>query len=122
MIYCCLDDTVCIQEPHDKRRQRLQSLLHRTPGRVDIGSREVIDQHGISKENILYLNCYSYFEQVLFANSIPEVDIGLDCKQQLQPAELFKYLFSVELISTGFDKQADTIYFVLRFLQLLKIL
>ena len=44
---------------------------------------DVIDRHGISKENILYLNCYSYFEQVLFASSIPEFDVGLDYKQQL---------------------------------------
>jgi DNA ligase 4 len=45
----------------------------------------------------------------------------LDYKQQLQPAELFKYLFSVELIGAGFDKPADTSYFALQFLQLLKI-
>jgi DNA ligase 4 len=38
-----LDDTVCIREPYNKRRQRLQSLVYHTPGRVDIGSREIID-------------------------------------------------------------------------------
>jgi DNA ligase-4 len=81
----------------------------------------MIDRYSISKKNILYLNCYSYFEQVLFANSIPEFDIGLDYRQQLQPAELFKYLFSAELIGTGFDKPANTRYFALRFPRLLKI-
>jgi DNA ligase 4 len=34
---------------------------------------DVIDRHGISKENILYLNRHGHSEQVLFANSIPEI-------------------------------------------------
>jgi DNA ligase 4 len=38
-----LDDVVCIRETHDKRRQLLQSLVLCTPGRADIGSREIID-------------------------------------------------------------------------------
>ena len=67
-----------------------------------------IGRHGISKENILYLNRHGYFERVPFASSIPEFDVGLDHKQQLQPAELFKHLFSVELMGAGFDKPADT--------------
>jgi DNA ligase 4 len=45
----------------------------------------------------------------------------LDHIQQLQPAELFKYLFSVELIDAGFDKPANTSYFALQFPQVLKI-
>jgi DNA ligase 4 len=81
----------------------------------------VIDQHSILKENILYLNCYSYFEQVLFASSIPKFDVGLDHKQQLHLAELFKHPFLVELMGAGFNKPADTSYFALRFPQLLKI-
>jgi DNA ligase 4 len=82
---------------------------------------DVIDRHGISKENILYLNRHSYFERVPFASSIPEFDVGLDHKRQLQPAELFKHPFSVELMGAGFDKPADTSYFALRFPRLLKI-
>jgi DNA ligase 4 len=81
----------------------------------------VINQHSILKENILYLNCHGYFEQVLFANSIPEFDVGLDYKRRLQPAELFKHPFSVELMGASFDKPADTSYFALRFPRLLKI-
>jgi DNA ligase-4 len=81
----------------------------------------VINQHSILKKNILYLNCYGYFEQVLFANFIPEFDIRLDHRQQLQLAKLFKHPFSVELIGAGFDKLANTRYFALRFPRLLKI-
>jgi len=63
-------------------------------------------RHGISKENTLYLNRHGYFERVPFASSIPEFDVGLDHKRQLQPAELFKHPFSVELMGAGFDKSA----------------
>jgi DNA ligase 4 len=38
-----LDDIVSIREPHDKRRQLLQSLVHCIPGQADIGTREIID-------------------------------------------------------------------------------
>jgi hypothetical protein len=38
-----LDDIVCIRESHDRRRHLLESLIHRIPGRADIGSREIID-------------------------------------------------------------------------------
>jgi hypothetical protein len=38
-----LDDTVCIREPHDRRRRLLESLIHCISGRADIGSREIID-------------------------------------------------------------------------------
>jgi DNA ligase 4 len=31
------------QEPHDRRRQRLRSIIRRTPGRLDIGTRTKID-------------------------------------------------------------------------------
>jgi DNA ligase 4 len=64
----------------------------------------MIDWHGISKENIIYLNRHGYFEQVPFANSIPEFDMEFDSRRQLQPAELFKHTFSVELMGAGFDK------------------
>ena len=38
-----LDDTVCIRESHDKRRELLEYLVYCIPGRADIGTREVID-------------------------------------------------------------------------------
>jgi DNA ligase 4 len=65
---------------------------------------DMIDRHGILKENILYLNRHGYFEQVPFANSTSEFDLGLDYKRELQPADLFKHPFSVELMGAGFDK------------------
>ena len=37
-----LDDTVCIGESHDRRRGRLESLVHCILGHADIGTREVI--------------------------------------------------------------------------------
>jgi DNA ligase 4 len=58
---------------------------------------------------------------VPFANSIVEFNIVFNYRRQLQPAELFKYPFSVELIDTGFDKLANTRYFALRFPRVLKI-
>ena len=56
-----------------------------------------------------------------FANSIPEFDVGFDHRRQLQPAELFKRPFSVELMGAGFDKPSNTRYFALRFPRMLKI-
>ena len=38
-----LNDIVCIREPHDKRRQLLQSLIYCISGQADIGIREIID-------------------------------------------------------------------------------
>jgi hypothetical protein len=75
----------------------------------------MIDRHGISKENILYLSSHGYFERVPFAKSIAEFDVGFDHGQQFQPAELFKRPFTVELMGAGFDKPANTRYFALRF-------
>jgi DNA ligase 4 len=70
---------------------------------------------------MVYLNRYGYFEQVPFADSIPEFDVGFDHRRQLQPVELFKRPFSVELIGAGFDKLSNTRYFALRFPRMLKI-
>src|SRR5204862_8073276 len=41
--------------------------------------------------------------------------------RRLQPAELFKHPFSVELMGAGFDKPSNSRYFVLRFPRMLKI-
>jgi DNA ligase-4 len=81
----------------------------------------VVDRHGISNENILFLNRHSYFQRVSFDKSITEFDVGFEYGRQLQPAELFKRPFSVESIGAGFDKPANVRYFVLRFPRVLKI-
>ncbi len=38
-----LDDKICLREPHSKRRQRLESLIHTLPGHAEIGTRENIN-------------------------------------------------------------------------------
>lgn len=81
----------------------------------------MLDQYGISKDNILYLNRNSYFERVPFATSVPEFDIRFHHGRHLQPAELFKRPFVVELIGASFDKPANARYFALRFPRVLKI-
>jgi hypothetical protein len=58
---------------------------------------------------------------VPFANSIVEFDVAFNHGRQLQPAELFKRPFSVELMGAEFDKPANTRYFTLRFPRMLKI-
>jgi DNA ligase-4 len=63
------------------------------------------DRHGISKENMLDLNRYGYFERVPFAKFNPEFDVGFDHARQLQLAELFKRLFTVELMVLGSTNQ-----------------
>jgi DNA ligase-4 len=80
-----------------------------------------IGRHGISKDDILHLNRHGYFERVSFAISITEFDVKFDQGQQLQPAELFKHPFAVELVGAGFDKPANARYFALRFPRVLKI-
>ena len=47
--------------------------------------------------------------------------VELDHGRQLQPVELFKRPFSVELMGAGFDKPANARYFALRFPRVLKI-
>jgi hypothetical protein len=71
---------------------------------------DVVNRHGISKENMLCLNRHGYFERVLFDKSIVEFDIGFEYVQQLQPAELFTRPFSVELMDAGFDKRLENIF------------
>jgi DNA ligase-4 len=46
--------------------------------------------------------------------------VELDHGRQLQPVELFKRPFSVELMGAGFDKPANARYFALRFPRVLK--
>jgi DNA ligase-4 len=82
---------------------------------------DTIDRYNISKEDILYLNRYNYFEQMLFIKSISEFDIGFEYERQFQPIELFKRLFSIKLIGAGFDKSINIKYFALRFPRILKI-
>jgi DNA ligase 4 len=67
------------------------------------------------------LNRRGYFEQVPFALSLTEYDVKFNQGQQLQPAELFKHPFVVELVGASFDKLANTRYFALRFPWVVKI-
>jgi DNA ligase 4 len=82
---------------------------------------DIVGRHGISKENILHLNRHGYCERVQFAKSIPEFEVGFDHGRQLQPSELFKRPFTVELMGAGFDKPANARYFALRFPRVLKV-
>jgi DNA ligase 4 len=228
-----LDDIICICETHDKRRQRLQSLVHCIPGRADIGNWEVVDfsslaapgrlrqafsqaitqwwegfvlkgcrnpyisfhsqnryiklkkdyivglgntadfavvggfrdakdeqelgigklwwtlfynscldnkeavrrfgakpkfclidsvdRHGISKQNILFLNRRGYFKRVPFTTSRPELDVSFGQLQLSRPSEIFKSPFIVEVTGAGFDKLPNTSYFTLRFPRIQKI-
>ncbi len=56
-----------------------------------------------------------------FDKLIIEFDVGFEYGRQLQPAELFKRPFLVELMEASFDKPANARYFVLRFPRVLKI-
>ncbi|KAH7115532.1 hypothetical protein EDB81DRAFT_819664, partial [Dactylonectria macrodidyma] len=82
---------------------------------------DTIDRHGISKENIAYLNRHGYFTRAPFAKSIPEFDVLLEPTRRLQPVELFKHPFIVEVVGAGFDKPANVSYFALRFPRVLKV-
>jgi DNA ligase-4 len=92
-----------------------KEAVHRLDAKPRFRIIDTIDRRGISKEDMLYLNRHGYFEEVPFAKSIPEFDVGFEHGRQLQPAELFKRPFSVELMGASFDKPANTRYFTLRF-------
>ncbi|KFA48997.1 hypothetical protein S40293_09786 [Stachybotrys chartarum IBT 40293] len=82
---------------------------------------DTIDRHGISKENITYLNRHGYFTRAPFAKSIPEFDILCESARRLQSVELFRRPFVVEVVGAGFDKPANVGYFTLRFPRVLKV-
>jgi len=82
---------------------------------------DVVDRHGISKEDILFLNRLGYFEEVPFAFSRPELDVKLDRGRLPLPTDLFKHPFVVDVMGAGFDKPANTRYFALRFPRVQKI-
>src|SRR5437773_6809418 len=82
---------------------------------------DTVGRHGISKENILFLNRMGYFEQVSFALSRSEFDVKLDEGQLPWPSELFKRPFVVEVMGAGFVKPANAGYFALRFPRVQKI-
>jgi len=56
-----------------------------------------------------------------FAKQIHEFDVNFEDGRQLQPAELFKRPFPVELMGAGFDIPINFRYFALRFPRVLKI-
>ncbi|KAH6883508.1 hypothetical protein B0T10DRAFT_580496 [Thelonectria olida] len=82
---------------------------------------DTVDRHGISKEIITYLNRHGYFTRAPFAKSMPEFDVLFEPTRSLQPVELFKHPFVVEVVGAGFDKPANVRYFALRFPRVLKV-
>ncbi|KAH6959933.1 hypothetical protein BKA56DRAFT_623974 [Ilyonectria sp. MPI-CAGE-AT-0026] len=67
---------------------------------------DAVDRHGISKENITYLNRHGYFTRAPFAKYMPEFDVLFEPTRRLQPVELFKHPF-IEVVGAGFDKPAS---------------
>ncbi|CAH0055813.1 unnamed protein product [Clonostachys solani] len=82
---------------------------------------DVVNRHSISKDDIVYLNRHGYFGRAPFVTSMPEFDIVFEPGRKLQPAELFKYPFTVEVVGAGFDKPANAAHFTLRFPRVLKV-
>uniref|UniRef100_A0A8H7K726 Uncharacterized protein n=1 Tax=Bionectria ochroleuca TaxID=29856 RepID=A0A8H7K726_BIOOC len=82
---------------------------------------DVIDKHGISKEDLIYLNRHGYFRRVPFAEVIPEFNVALDPGRRLQLVDLFREPFTVEVVGAGFAKPANARYYTLRFLRVLKV-
>uniref|UniRef100_A0A8H7K6E6 ATP-dependent DNA ligase family profile domain-containing protein n=1 Tax=Bionectria ochroleuca TaxID=29856 RepID=A0A8H7K6E6_BIOOC len=82
---------------------------------------DVVNRHGISKDDIVYLNRHGYFGRAPFITSMPEFDTVFEPGRKLQPAELFKHPFTVEVVGAGFDKPANAAYFTLRFPRVLKV-
>jgi DNA ligase-4 len=80
-----------------------------------------VDCHGISRENICFLNQQGYFYRVPFTASHTELDVSLGQLKISRPTELFKRPFIVEMTGAGFDKPPNTSYFTLRFPRIQKI-
>jgi ATP-dependent DNA ligase len=82
---------------------------------------EVVGEHNISKDDILFLNERGKFVQVPFSACREELEVKIDQRSLARPTELFKQAFVAEIYSAGFDKPADTRSFTLRFPRVLKI-
>ena len=80
-----------------------------------------VNRHSISKANITYLDRHGYFARVSFAKSIQEFDVVANPMRHLQPVELFRCPFIVEVVRAGFNKPTNARYYTLRFPRLLKI-
>ena len=76
---------------------------------------DTVDRHGISKDDLVYLNRHGYFRRAPFTMSMQEFDIAFEAGRRMQPSELFKHPFTVEVVGAGFDKPADAAYVTLRF-------
>jgi hypothetical protein len=99
-----------------RTRMRFVALMTNREFALSIQSTDMASR----KRIFCYLNHHGYFERVPFTKSIPEFDVGFD-HGQLQPTDLFRHPFTVELVGAGFDKPANSKYFALRFPRLLKI-
>ncbi|KAH6881050.1 hypothetical protein B0T10DRAFT_580829 [Thelonectria olida] len=78
------------------------------------GRRDAGDENELGIENIMYLNRHGYFTRAPFAKSMPEFDVFCEPARKLQPVELFKHPFTVEV-------PANVGYFTLRFPRVLKV-
>lgn len=82
---------------------------------------DMVDRHGISKQDFLHLNRHGYFTQVPANQSIPEFDIVSDITRNFRLTSIFRIPFVVEVMGAGFDKPANVDYHTLRFPRVLKI-
>ncbi|KAJ2972056.1 hypothetical protein NQ176_g7377 [Zarea fungicola] len=82
---------------------------------------DMIDRHGIRKQDFIFLNRHGYFSQVPFDQSLSEYDIIPDSIRRLHPSTLFRIPFIVEMVGAGFDRPANAAYYTLRFPRMLKI-
>ncbi|KAH7115591.1 hypothetical protein EDB81DRAFT_595044, partial [Dactylonectria macrodidyma] len=74
-----------------------------------------------NKDEVCRFNRHGYFTRAPFAKSMSEFDVLFEPARRLQPVELFKHPFIVEVVGAGFDKPANVGYFALRFPRVLKV-
>jgi DNA ligase-4 len=82
---------------------------------------DVVGEHNMSKDDILFLNEHGKFVQVPFAAFKEELEVNMDQRSMVRPTELFKQAFVAEIYGAGFYKLADNRSFTLRFPRVLKI-
>jgi DNA ligase 4 len=82
---------------------------------------DIVSEHNMSKDDILFLNEHGKFVQVPFAAFREELVVNMDQRSMARPTELFKQAFVAEIYGAGFTKPADTRSFTLRFPRVLKI-
>ncbi|KAH8691873.1 hypothetical protein BGW36DRAFT_303446 [Talaromyces proteolyticus] len=82
---------------------------------------DIVDRHGISKHNLVFLNRRGYLELETFTTSLPQMDVNMGELQRSEGPEIFRHPFIVEVIGAGFDKPPNASYLALRFPRIQKI-